>query len=418
MTMPTIPAWISDGSPIEDTFGDGERAVQWLRKLRHPKNRARGNAFELGPFQERIIRKLYGPRHRVDDPTNGIRKGDRIVTTALLAMPRGNRKTSLQAAITMLHLRGPERVPGALIQSAASARKQARECFEEVALIVNFDPRLRGGTKPMRIQDTKNRIVYPAERTRYEAISADAGVQHGSTPQVVIADELHAWKRRDLWDVLESAANKSPDTLTVIATTAGSGTDNVCFEKVAYGRKVQSGEVVDPSFLPVIFEATNEDDWRDESVWRAVNPGWDLGYLNIPRLRQMAARAEHMLCDRAAFQQLHLNIWQEYSSTPFVTMDVFDACQSKGEIDFDQLEHDEVPCWIGVDLSHVSDLTVIVAAWRLPDREDAEGPDHQRRNCRASLVLLPSRPSARALYHVGNTVSGLGESGTHRADRR
>lgn len=363
--MPTAPIWIDDGSPIEDTFGDGERAVQWLRKLRHPKNRAAGNPFQLDPWQERIIRKIYGPRHTRDDLEAGIRKGDRIVTRVLLDIPRGNRKTTLMAAIAMLHLRGPERVPGTLIQSAAAARKQARECFNELALIVNFDPRLRKSRGGMRIQDTRNSISYPTARTRYEAISADAGVQHGSTPAVVIADELHAWKRRDLWDVLESATNKTGNTLMVIATTAGAGTDNICFEQVAYGRKVQSGEIADPAFLPVIFEAAKNDDWRDPAVWHAMNPGLKHGYPILAKLREMAARAEHIPAVLRTFQQLHLNVWQEYSTTPFVPIELFDA--GKHEIDFTQLESDEIPCWLGVDLSHVDDLAAVVAAWRTDD---------------------------------------------------
>lgn len=49
------PEWLFDGSPIEDTFGDGERAVQWLRRNKHPKNPAPGHSFQLAEWQERIM---------------------------------------------------------------------------------------------------------------------------------------------------------------------------------------------------------------------------------------------------------------------------------------------------------------------------------------------------------------------------
>lgn len=68
----------------------------------------------------------------------------------MLLLPRGNRKTSLCAAITLLHLIGPEREPGGLIVSAASAHEQALELFNEAALIVDHDPRL---SKHLSVQE-------------------------------------------------------------------------------------------------------------------------------------------------------------------------------------------------------------------------------------------------------------------------
>lgn len=32
----TYPAWVFDNSPIPDPLGHGERAVEFLRRLRHP----------------------------------------------------------------------------------------------------------------------------------------------------------------------------------------------------------------------------------------------------------------------------------------------------------------------------------------------------------------------------------------------
>lgn len=54
----TFPAWIYDGSPIDDPFGYGERAVTFLRRLKHPKSRAPKSAFTLDDWQERIVRRI------------------------------------------------------------------------------------------------------------------------------------------------------------------------------------------------------------------------------------------------------------------------------------------------------------------------------------------------------------------------
>ena len=94
----TFPAWIFDGSPIDDPFGHGERAVTFLRRLKHPKSAAPRGAFQIDPTFVRMVRRIYGPRH--DD-------GSLVVKTAFLLLPRGNRKTSLAAALALLHTIGP-----------------------------------------------------------------------------------------------------------------------------------------------------------------------------------------------------------------------------------------------------------------------------------------------------------------------
>ncbi|TIY06235.1 MAG: terminase large subunit, partial [Mesorhizobium sp.] len=236
-------------------------------------------------------------------------------------------------------------------------QKQARIGFDEAANIIRCDNRF--GTR-LKIVDHRNRISYPAEGTFYEAISSDAGTQHGRTPVFILADELHAWKKRDLWDVLRSGLPKTKGALVVIATTAGRGQDNVAHELYDYARKVARGDIEDPAFLPILFEAPRDCDWRDEAIWRHVNPGLAHGYPDIDGLRQLAREAENRPGDRESFRQLHLNIWLDHSTSPFVEMAIYD--RGSAAVDPDALRGR--PCWIGVDLSSTIDLTAVVAAWR------------------------------------------------------
>lgn len=351
------PSWITDGSDIPDPFGHGERAVQWLRRLKHPKSTAKGKAFQLDLFQERVIRKLYGPRDE---------DGNRIVRRLVLLLPRGNRKTSLGAGITLLHLIGPESQPGELILSAASAHDQARELYEEAALVVSGDARL---SKHLRIKDTDSLIAFPQKRTRYRAVASDGKVQHGKTPNVVIADELHAWAGaagQRQWEALDSALVKVPNTLMIVATTSGRGQENLAWKTINYAIRVQRGEIDDPATLPVIFAAEPEDDWQDEDLWHAVNPGMQYGYPDLAAFRDKAQKAKHSPSDRDSFLQYNLNRWLDQSTSPFVDMLVYD--QGKFPVDLDDLEASQEPVFLGVDLSKNEDLTVIVAAW-----SDGEG---------------------------------------------
>jgi phage terminase large subunit-like protein len=129
----TYPHWIFDNSPIPDPFGYGERAVEFLRRLKHPKSTLPRRQFQLDPWQERIVRAIYGPR---DDA------GNRIVSTVVILVPRGNRKTSLSAALALLHTIGPARVSGGEVIFAACDRKQAGIAFKEARGVVQADKRL------------------------------------------------------------------------------------------------------------------------------------------------------------------------------------------------------------------------------------------------------------------------------------
>jgi phage terminase large subunit-like protein len=355
MTTVIRPEWLFDGSPIPDPFGYGERAIVWLRRNKHPKNLAPGHPFQLDEVQERIIRAIFGPRNL---------DGTRIIKKVVIQQGRGSRKTALAAAIVLLCLFGPEKVAGGLIQSAAFARKQARELFEEVALIVSQDNRYKGTG---RVRDYKSQIVNAKTRTRYEAISSEGLGAHGSTPQVAIADELHAWtteKHRELWRVLSSALDKTDNGLMVVLTTAGKGQETLAYKEVAAAKRIQLGEIDDPHVLPVIFECSADVDWKDEDIWHKVLPSLKHGYPSLRALRERKIKAEYSVIEREILQQLYLGVWMNASSSPFVTMAAYDICGSV-PVDFEALAGK--PCFLGVDLSEVSDLTAIVAAWPTDD---------------------------------------------------
>lgn len=357
----TFPTWIDDGSPIPDPLGYGARAVNFLRKLKHPKSELPGRAFQLDPWMERIVMRLYAPRHLKDDPDNQVKRGDRIVTNAFVMVPRGAHKTGLGAALTLLHTIGPERRPHGQVICAAADQKQARIALNEATEILRADPPL---ARTVKIEPHKNRITNIRRDGRggtwIEAISADGATQHGRTPDFVLMDELHSWKGRSLWEAMVTGLTKVRASLRVIITTAGRGTEGIAFEQYDYARRVALGEKDDPACLPVLFETEKTADWRDEAVWRRVNPGLGYGYPALGSLRQYAREAETRPADRTSFKQLHLNIWTEGAADPFVDLEVYD----EGAKPVDLLELRKEPCWLAVDLSSNFDLTVIVAAWR------------------------------------------------------
>jgi len=164
MTTP-IPTWVSDDSEIPDPFGYGERAVKFLKALKHPKSTAPGRAFQLAKFWERITRRVYG-----DVDANG----KRIVRTVVILLPRGARKTSIGAAWSLLHTFGPERVPRGECLVAASDQKQAGIAYEEAFGIVEAT---RGLAEVADLRASEKWMAYPKRGAKFEALSSDAGTR-------------------------------------------------------------------------------------------------------------------------------------------------------------------------------------------------------------------------------------------------
>lgn len=353
-TASTFPAWIYDGSPIPDPLGHGERAVTFLRRLRHPNSDAPGRAFQLYPWQERIVRRIYGPRNP---------DGSRIVKTVLLLLPRGNRKTSLAAALALLHLFGPESRPAGQVLFAACDREQASIGFREAANIIREDRRLLNAVTIRDAFNSKKQITFGKQGTTLTALASDGGAAHGLTPAFTLIDEIHAWRGRDLWEAIKSGQAKTDDTLMVIATTAARGAEGLAADQFNYAVRVAKGEVVNPEFLPVLFMAEPGDDWQDEDVWHRVNPGLTHGFPSLSGLRALAKEAEGNPAELASFKQFNLNIWQANSRDPLFDLATYDA----RSLEDDEADLEQLPAYVGVDMSVSGDLTAVSIAFRHHD---------------------------------------------------
>ena len=124
------PAWLWSRRRIADPLGRAEKAVQFVRKLRLHEGRFAGKPFPLQDWQERIIRRIYGP---VDE------LGRRQVRTAFIMVPRGSGKSSLAAALGLLHCFGPEKEAGGQVIAAAADREQASIVFTAASRMIGQD---------------------------------------------------------------------------------------------------------------------------------------------------------------------------------------------------------------------------------------------------------------------------------------
>ncbi|PZX46356.1 phage terminase, partial [Cereibacter changlensis] len=300
------------------------------------------------------MRRIYGPRDA---------DGERIVREVMLLLPRGNRKTSLAAALALLHLLGPERVPAGQIIFASGNRDMAGQGFTEAANIIRQDRRLMDVTRIYDANNAPQSIKSALDGSTLKAVSSDGKAQHGKTPTFVLADEIHAWPNRDLWEALQSGMLKRAGGLTVIATTAGRGRENLGAERYDYARRVALGEVENEAFLPIIFEIEDGEDWQDEAVWHRVNPGLAHGFHDLKKMRADVNEARDNPAKAFEFQQFNLNRWFANSRDPLFDLDTYDA----RSFDDDLADLEPLPCWLGVDMALSGDLAAVVAAWKHPD---------------------------------------------------
>jgi phage terminase large subunit-like protein len=344
MTDRAGPVWLWSTEPIPDPLGRADKAVRFVQKLRLHEGRFAGRPFPLADWQRRVIEKIYGP---VDD------LGRRQVRTAFVMVPRGSGKTSLAAALGLLHTFGPEKEAGGQIIAAAADREQAALCFNAASRMIQNDPVL---SRITQITPSIKRIQHPASGSTFRAVSHEAYSKHGLSITCLLADEIHAWPTRELWDVLTTSMGKREQPLTIAITTAGVGREGIAWELYSYAKRVQAGEIEDPTFLPVLLEPPAGFDWRDPEVWAFVNPALGV-FRSLEEMQTSAKRAEHVPAQQAAFRQLYLNEWRDGATEPWVDLAVWDETET-------DLTLDDMPdgsrAWIGVDLASVGDLAAVV----------------------------------------------------------
>jgi phage terminase large subunit-like protein len=319
----------------------------------HVKGKWAGTPFTMEPWQRAIIANLFGWK-RAD--------GSRRYREALVYVPRKNGKTCLAAAI-LNYLLFVDNEPGAEIYCAAADREQATLVYSHAVGMVRQSAEM---SRRAKIYATSKTTEYQERRSFYRAISSEAGTKHGYNAHGIIIDELHAQPNRELVDVLLTSTGARTQPVVVHITTADYERESVCNEKHDYACGVRDGRIDDSSFLPVIYQATRDDDWTDRKVWAAANPNLNVS-IGEEYLARECERAKNSPAYVNTFKRLHLNIRTE-SISQWLDMGHWDQCFERFVlVDVRHKREDMacLPCYAGVDLSKSRDMTAL--AMMFPD---------------------------------------------------
>ena len=347
-----IPTDVAGYDPTRDAEGywfDSEEAQKRIRffelGLTHTKGHLKGKPFTLEPWERSLVATLFGWKRE---------DGTRRYRECFIFIPRKNGKSTIAAGLTLcvFYCDGEG---AAECYCVAGDLDQTDMVYGTAAAMVRQNKKLDAISK---VRDSRKRIIY--KDSFFRAIPADDKGAHGFNLHFVCGDELHTWPGRDLKDTLHTGTGFRQQPLEVYITTAGFDLNTICGETYQYACKVRDGVIHDPAFLPVIYEATKDDDWKSEDTWKKANPNYGVSV----RKEYLADECKKAIDNPAyenTFKRLHLNMWTE-QKTRWLKLDDWRNCKlSGGPIP------DKAQVCLGLDLSISTDLTALCIAQRLPD---------------------------------------------------
>lgn len=329
-----------------------DRAVTFIENLCHTKGKWAGTPFWLLPWQEQLIRDIFGIV-KAD--------GNRQFRTAFVEICKKVGKSELAAAVA-LYLLYADNEPSAEVYGAAADRQQASIVFDVAKQMVEMSPALM---KRSKLMGATKRIVNYSNAGYYQVLSAEVGGKHGFSVSGLVFDEIHTQPNRQLYDVLtKGSSDARQNPLHFIITTAGNDRHSIAYELHTKAVDILEGRRVDPTFYPVVYGLKDDEDWEDEANWYKVNPS--LGYtVDIERLRDAYREAKQNPADEVTFKWLRCNMWVS-STVAWIP----DAIYMRGNESIEAASLEGRDCYAGLDLSSTGDITALVLIF--PPRDENE----------------------------------------------
>ncbi len=333
---------LAPGSYFDEAVA--ERAVQFFSMLKHTDGKFYGQPFRLLPWQEQIIRDVYGTLKE---------DGSRQYKFVWVELPKKNGKSGLGSGTALYHLFADGEMNGE-IYSCAAEKKQAGIIFDGALAMLRMVPALE---KRAKILASTKTIIDKQTGTTYMVMSAEAYSKHGFKPSAVIFDEIHAQPNRKLWDVMTHSTGATRfQPIWWNFTTAGEDPDRVSigWELHDYAEKVAAGDIIDPEWYVAIYSYEGDDIYNEEN-WFKANPS--LGPVkSLDDMRGTANRAKNSKDVEKNFRWLDLNQWVTSKLSSWIPRHVYD--ETEKDIPDEALLGMKV--YLGQDASTTTDLSSVV----------------------------------------------------------
>lgn len=185
-----------------------ERPIQFIEAFcKHSKGEWAGRPVKLELFQKAYISALFG---FVSETT-----GYRRYRETLFYVARKNGKSTLLSGIALYMLIADDE-PGAEVYSVASKKDQARIVFDETYNMVRQSSDLLEVVKKR-----KSDLYFSLTFSKFQPLGKNSDTLDGLNSHLVIMDELHSIRDRNLYEVMKQSQSARRQPLLIMLTTAG-----------------------------------------------------------------------------------------------------------------------------------------------------------------------------------------------------
>jgi phage terminase large subunit-like protein len=240
-------------------------AIEFIENYcKHSKGKWAGKPIDLELWQQAFLAATFGFIHKID----GTRKHREV----FLVVARKNGKSTLSSGIC-LYLQVADGEGGAEIYAVATKEKQAKIVWLESKRMVKKSPVLS-----KRIKTLVKELNADFNDSTFQPVGSDSDTLDGLNVHGASLDEIHAWKDKNLYDVIVDGTSAREQPLVLMITTAGTVREAVYDMKYDEAKMLLDG-IDDPNgykddrFLPVIYELDNRNEWTNPEVWKKANPG-------------------------------------------------------------------------------------------------------------------------------------------------
>lgn len=334
-------------------YNDVDKKIKLISKL---KLREGGN-FILLPYQAWIISAIFGFYYK-DFPDT------RVINNVLLLTARKSGKSTFASAIAIVCAICDDEISPEIAFIANSA-KQAGLLFKYCSeLCKSIDPDNK------IFKRMRSDIIIPQIDGQINVLSSDTSRLDGRSDNCFIQDEGHEAKSFELWNVLRTGQGARKNPLAISISTAGFniGETYPLYSQWDYNCKILEGDYEDDGWFSAIYQLDEGDDWKDESVWIKANPSLGIT-VSYKYMRDQIRQAIQTPSNEVSIKTKNLNMWCQ-SSDVWIPYEYIDKVSEK--VNLDDFIGDE--CYMGVDLSSISDLTSFSVLFP-PNEERKKWPD-------------------------------------------
>lgn len=335
----------------DDMYFDSDvvdEAIEFIGNMKHFLGKCAGKNFHLEGWQQFLLCNLLGLKWR--------ETGLRVCRETYIQIARKAGKDAFMAALSLYMLIADgEAAPE--IACLANSRDQARILF---SYITNFAQTLDPKGKMLKYY--RNYVSFPLTNGMAKVYSSDSSKLDGLNISLAVVDEYHEAKDRKIYDVMKSSMGMREQPLMVIITTAGFNLESPCHDFYELSVEILHKIKTDDTFFPFLFTLDEGDDWRDESNFIKVQP--NLGVtVTSDFMKTEVQKAKNDATAEVGVKTKTFNMWcQAYNV--WIPMEQIAQCMTPINLD----DFKSQLCYIGVDLSTVSDFSSLSVMFPKDDK--------------------------------------------------